>query len=251
LSSFISTNATQDVFELVLARPVVTHAGEHPRLVHLWWRAPLQGNRLVQIYIDDVLYDVTFDPVVRNMYLMLDRSRTRRIELLAVPLGDPEAVWRPQPGLLKSWQPPVSSNAQLTLIRDETMPQDTQLVVSLDGKFVAHGPMWPTTEPRSGSLTQDGVVYNDACGLGLGIGDLGSGPLGYDGTAWRWGRNDLDPGYHDVRITSIDQSGFPVSVPLDVSVLIEQLPGPVTGFTISQPFGLSWSPATESPASSS
>ncbi len=199
------------------------------------------------MYIDETLYDVTHDATVRDMCLNLDRTRHHRIELLAVPIDDPEAIWWPQPGLLKGWQPKVNSTAKIELIRDEDLPVDTQLVISLDGKDVEHGPMWPPTEARAGSLSEQGVTFDGAFGLGLGVGDLGAGPLGFDGTAWHWLRNDLDTGYHDVRITSVDQSGIPVSVPLDVSLLIEQLPSPVTGLSILAPLGITWETVDETP----
>lgn len=250
MSSFITTSATQDVFELVLARPVVTSAGEHPRLAHLWWRAPLQGNRLVQVYIDETLYDVTHDAAVREMYLNLDRTRQHRIELLTVPADDPATMWRPQPDLLRGWQPKIASAAKIDLVRDENLPVDTQIIISLDGKDVEYGPMWPPTEARAGSWSEEGITYDGAFGLGLGVGELGAGPLGFDGTAWHWLRNDLDPGMHDAWITSVDYAGSPVSLPLNVSLLTEQLPSPVTGLSILATLGITWETVDEAPQQS-
>ena len=228
MSSFITTDATQDVFELVLARPVVTHAGEHGRLVHLWWRAPLQGNRLVQVYVNDELYDVTLDTTVREMLLVLDRARLQRIELLAVPADDSVAVWRPQPGLLGSWRPAVRSVAEVALVRDADLPDDTQLVVSVDGVQTDHSPMWPAIESMTGP--------------GVGLGDLGAGPLGDDGNAWRWRRDDLPTGPHNLRFDAVDPAGQAVADPLTHTLSIERLPEPVTGLIISQDFQLNWSP---------
>ena len=59
--------------------------------------------------------------------------------------------------------------------------------------------MWPATETRA--LPGDDMTT----GLGLGVGELGAGPLGYDGAAWRWKRNDLASGPHTVRIDALDQ----------------------------------------------
>lgn len=51
--SFTETyNATQQVFDLVLARPVDAPDLQHGRLIHLMWRAPEQGQRLVQFYLN-------------------------------------------------------------------------------------------------------------------------------------------------------------------------------------------------------
>lgn len=241
MSSFITIDATQDVFELVLARPVVTPAGEHPRLVHLWWRAPMQGDRLVQVYVDEVLYDVTLNPAVREMILLLDRTRPNRIELLAVRADDAEVVWRPQPGMLNTWMPHVNSSAQVALVRDVALPADTQLVVEIDGGVADHGPMWPATETRSGPGDED------ATGLGLGVGGLGAGPLGMDGTAWRWKRDGLDAGQRALNISAVDHAGRAVADAINLSVMIEQLPNPVTGFSISSGFQLAWAPPDSNP----
>lgn len=243
MSSFITTDATQDVFELVLARPVMTPAGEHPRLVHLWWRAPMQGDRLVQVYLNDALYDVTLDPVIREMFLIVDRTRQNRIELLAIPADDPQAAWRPQPQMLNAWQPAIYSNASVAIVRDVDLPVDTQIIVTVDSTAVVHGPMWPATETRSAPGDED------ATGLGLGIGDLGAGPLGVDGTAWRWKHNPA-AGEHSVRIEALDHTGQAVSDPLDLSVTIEHLPDPVIDFTITPGFQLAWSSPGPNPESS-
>lgn len=239
MSSFITTNATQGVFELVLARPIVTAAGEHPWLVHLWWRAPLQDNRLVQVYVQDELYDVTLDPAVREMCLVLDRTRPNRIELLAVPADDSEAIWRPQPDLLGSWQPAVSSGVSVVVVRDETLPVDTQLVVEVDGPGVDHGAMWPEDQNRSDF--DHILTFGDVAGLGLGVGELGMGRLGADGTAWRWHRNDLADGIHNVNVRAVDVAGLPVANPLLLqNTLIDSLPDPVSSLTMDPSFRLSW-----------
>jgi hypothetical protein len=234
MSSFITTDATQDVFELVLARPVMTPTGQHPKLVHLWWRAPMQGDRLVQVYVNDALYDATLDASVKEMFLVLDRTRQNRIELLAIPADDPQAIWRPQPGLLKAWQPAVSSVASVGLVRDIDLLIDTQLVVEVDGAVAEHGPMWPATETRA--VPGD----EDAAGLGLGVGELGAGPLGFDGTAWRWRRDDLDAGVHSVHLEAINHTGQAVAESVELTVAVEHLPDPVMDLSITPGFQLAW-----------
>lgn len=226
MSSFITIDATQDIFELVLARPVVTYGGEHSRLVHLWWRAPGQGDRVVQVYVQDQLYDVTSDTTVREMVLLLDRARPQRIELLAVPADDPGAIWRPQPGLLGSWQPAVSDRAEVAILRDADPKSETQILVTINGADDAHGPLWPTTESTTGP--------------GVGLGELGLGPLGDDGDAWRWRRNNLTPGVHNLRFDAVDPTGQSVANPLVESVSIEYLSEPVTGLSVSEDFQLNW-----------
>ena len=243
MSSFITNDATQEVFELVLARPVVTAGGEHPRLVHLWWRAPMQGDRLVQVYVDDALYDVTLDTAVRALTLTVDRSLPRRIELLAVAADDVQAVWRAQPGLLNSWQPAVRSVAALTVVRIEDLPADTQIVFGVDGEVVDRGPMWPTIATRSGYGEQGGAsggACPEAAGLGLGVGDLGAGRLGYGGTAIRWRREGLDVGVHALSVHATDPAGLDLVLPYTSSFAVQRLASPVKGLSMDTSFGLTW-----------
>src|SRR5689334_10227883 len=96
--------ASQSNFTLTLARPVTTPSGDHAHLVHLAWRtATPETMRLVQVYIDGSLAAVTREPSHRELWLVCDRSRAHRIELLAV---DPADAWTPQPHALQSWSPP-------------------------------------------------------------------------------------------------------------------------------------------------
>lgn len=240
LSSFITTDATQDVFELVLARSVHGSAGEHPRLVHLWWRAPDQGQRLVQVYVNDVLYDVTLDPTASEMFLVLDRSRALRIELLAVPAGDPEAIWRPQPALLKSWTPRVQSTANVCVERDEDLPVDTQIGLTIDGLAVEVGPMWSVADARCGAYDPSGPVYTDAFGLGFGVGALGVGPLGFDSTAWCWLSDELPTGTHTIQLHATDPSGAPTALSAQIMKTVDHLPAPVNDLHLSGTNTLAW-----------
>jgi hypothetical protein len=249
LSSFITTNATQAVFDRVLARPILTPSGEHPRLAHLWWSAPSQGNRLVQVYVQGELYDVTLDVTQREIYLDLDRTHTNRIELLAVPADDPQALWRPQQNLLASWSPSVASTAEVSLVRDELLATDTQVVVSIDGSDMDHGSMWPSDVSRSGfgALLGMGCFgFDDTTGPGLGIGDLGAGSLGVDGFSWRWRRGDLGQGVYDIDLTTVNHAGQTVANPLNFqNVTLDDLPEPVAGLTLDENFTLSWTPPNQ------
>ncbi|HEX7008492.1 MAG TPA: hypothetical protein VF184_00830, partial [Phycisphaeraceae bacterium] len=134
--------ATQEVFELVLAREVAHAGGACGALVHLAWRSGQQADRLVQVYVDGELYDVTSDPAQRQMWLILDRSREHRIELLAVE----EEVWAARPELLGSWRPAVRDAVEVAVLRDESLLVGTRVSVRLDGVEVDEGPMWPADE---------------------------------------------------------------------------------------------------------
>ena len=236
--------ATQDVFELMLARPVVTAGGDHRSLVHLWWKAPLQGDRLVQVYVNGLLTEASQDPDQRDMWLILDRSRPQRIELIAVDVSDPDQVWRAHPERLASWSPKVSSVVSLTALRDERLPVDTELSVEVDGSAVDQGALWPADAHRGGfgSLFGLGDFGGDAItGPGLGQGELGMGPLGTDATAWAWRRDDLDIGSHELALSPQDAAGRPVANPPSLeAITIERLPPAATTLTIDPDFTLRW-----------
>lgn len=234
--------ATQDVFELVLARPVVTAAGDHGALVHLWWRTTeALGERLVQVYVDGELADVTAEPTQREMWLLIDRAQGRRIELLAV---DPAEAWRAQPESLVSWQPSVRSAAALALVRDEALPVDARVGVSVDGVLVDEAVLWAGQDHRGGFgalFGEGGFGIDAATGPGLGNGELGMGALGADGSAWRWRRDDLAIGTHALTVTAHDAGGQEAAPPHVLEdVAVDRLPEPTTTPTIDPDFTLRW-----------
>ncbi len=235
---------TQDNFELTLARPVVLPAGHHPTLVHLWWRCTQQDDRLVQVYVNDELYDVTAEPTHRQMWLVLDRTQSQRIELLAVPVDQAlTSAWTVQSSKLRAWQPRVNDVAELVVLRDETLPVDARLAVSVDGDEMDSGALWPSETHRGGfgALFGEGAFGADAAtGSGLGRGELGYGPLGADGTAWRWRRPDLAEGDHTLAIIGESGDGQAVTDALETSVTIERLPEPAAQIEIDSAFTLQW-----------
>jgi hypothetical protein len=234
------------VFELVLARPVVTDTSDHSHLVHLWWRAPQQGDRVVQVYVNDEVAAVTLDSEQREMWMSLDRTRPHRIELLAVDASGGDAIWTRRPDLLTSWQPRLNDRAAFTLIRDERLPVDTQICVSLDGGVVDRAPLWPAREHRGGfgALFGIGEFGRDAVtGPGLGTlgSELGMGPLGADGTAFRWSRGELPLGAHTLGIAAVDETGQAAAPPVTLAgIEADALPTPPQNLSISPDFTLSW-----------
>ncbi|MEX0745369.1 MAG: hypothetical protein WD118_07175 [Phycisphaeraceae bacterium] len=202
---------TQDIFELVLARPVMHRHGDDAMQVHLWWRAPQQGERLVQVYTDDALYDVTAWPSQRAMWLALDRRRPCRIALLAVDPAGVDSVWQARPELLGTWSPQVTDVARLSVLRDEgALPVSSAIRVEVDGALMADVPVWPAGASRGGFgalFGEGGFGIDAATGPGLGQGELGFGPLGADGVAWHWRRDDLAEGSHAVTLRVQDLTG--------------------------------------------
>jgi hypothetical protein len=234
---------TQSVFALVLARPVQRRDGMDPAMVHLWWSAPAQGARLVQVYVNRQLYDVALDAAQRTMWLVLDRRRSHAIELLAIDPHDAEGVWQPRPAWLQSWSPQVQPVASARLIRDETLPVDTQVRVEIDGTLIDRSPLWPAQVGRSGFgalFGEGGFGVDAATGPGLGQGALGHGPLGSDGTSWQWQRGDLSAAAHQVTFHAEDATGEPVAEALTTDITIDRLPEPAQDLNIDETFKLTW-----------
>jgi len=235
---------TQNVFEAVLARPVSQESGEHRSFIHLWWSAPGQGDRLVQVYMDGVLVEVTQDAAQRELWLICGRQTAHRIELLAVPANDPDKIWHDFEEELQSWSPHINGGMRVGVIRDERLPFDARLAVNVDNMSVDEGAMWPSNKHRGGfgALFGLGEFGRDAVtGLGLGRGELGMGALGVDGTAWRWRRDDIAVGSHTLNVGVADRTGQVVAGPLIVSeIQIENIPLPANTFTIAPDYTLLW-----------
>jgi len=247
---------TQEVFDLTLARPAADADAQRGTirvsaglggLVHLWWLAPRQGARLVQVYVDGQLNTVTSDPAQRELWLVCDPSQPHQIELLAVPADDAEGIWRSQPERLRGCQPPVRRCASLTLLRDERLPPDTIIVVSVDGKEVERAALWPASAHRGGfgALWGLGEFGRDALtgpGLGSPGSQLGMGALGADGTAWRWVSGALPVGTHSVSVRALDANGQGVAeLTPATSVPSDALSAEARKVTVSPDFRLSWS----------
>ena len=240
----MNTSVTQDVFDVVLARPVITEGGDDPVLVHVWWSAPQQRNRLVQMYLDDELTEVTIDSSQRDIWVLCDRNRMHRIELLAIDASDSEALWMSHQDQLLSWNPPTKTTASVAIIRDEQLSIDSQVIMEVDGEIVDQGAMWPADEHRGGFGSVFGIGefgYDAATGLGLGVGELGMGKLGADGTAWRWRRSDFEPGTHSLSVRVEDRSGLRVANDAAIGdITIDALPSPASSFSIDSDFVLRW-----------
>lgn len=237
--------STTDVFDLVIARPVIDRFGLETSLVHLWWSAPQIDERLVQVYVNGELIDTTPKPDQNEMWLLVDRAIPARIELLAV---NPPVVSMNTPSHLQhteAWLPVVEDTAAVRLLRDENLPLDTQIIVSVDETAMDRGPLWPADEPRSGfgALLGEGAFgFDSATGPGLGVGELGMGPLGSGGSTWRWRRDDLDSGEHQLRIEARDSSDRSVGDPFTAEVItIERLADPPSQLNVTNEFKLVWS----------
>ncbi len=240
----MSSGITQDVFELVLAAGVRVGGGEHESLIHVWWRAPDQGERLVQVYVDGRLVEVTGDVDQREVWLVGDRGRAHRVDLLAVPVGGVEAIHAEHAGVLGDWEPGLVRDVCVGLIRDERLAVDTRLRVSVDGEGEDAGAMWGPLDHRGGFgalFGEGGFGIDAATGPGLGVGELGMGPLGVDGEAWRWRRGDLEAGDYEVVVGAVDREGQRAGVDAGpIAVSVEALPRAGAGLSMDADFTLRW-----------
>lgn len=234
----------QEVFASVLARPAHTIAGEHASLVHVWWSvAPMRiGDRVVQAYVDGVLTAVSLTPAQHEIWLVIDRSRPRRIELLAVPATPGDARWRAYPSDLRSW-PDLKSAVSLAITRDARLPVDARVGVALDGGEAIASPVWPAHEHRAGFgalLGVGGFGHDDATAPGLGRGELGAAPLGDEGRAFR-ARFDADAGSHGVAVSAHSNAGSSLSDTAELTNLVtSQLPPAARSVSIDAHFTLRW-----------
>lgn len=232
--------SAQSDFELTLARPVVQTGGEHPALVHLWWRGGVAAGHVVQVYVDDELYDVAEGVGPRELWLVLDRSAAHRIELLAVPVSE---AWRARSVRPGSWQPRVRDAARLAVLRDARLPVDTCLRVSVDGVVVDAGALWPRDVHRAGFgalFGEGGFGFDAVTGPGLGRGELGYGVLGADGTAWRWEKGGLEAGERVIAVEGRDAKGEVVADAVTRAVSMDSLARPVRDPAVDQDFRLRW-----------
>lgn len=240
--------ATQDVFELVLVRPVRVAGGDHPTLVELSWRAPQQGERLVQVYVDERLVAVTGDAQARRLWLHIDRGQPggRRIELLAVTPGSaPVCRSRSMAAPLGGWPTPTRQGVDFAVTRAESLPLASRVSVLVDGATRACASLWPATAHRGGFgavFGEGGFGMDAATGPGLGAGELGMGPLGSGGAAHRT-RLRLSPGEHVLTgLLTHDELATELT---EQAVTVAPIPRPAHALEIDPDFTLRWSTTSQ------
>ena len=240
MSQLSPQHPSQQVFEHVLARPVNAPDGQHGRLVHLAWSAPAQGDRLVQFYVNAELAGVSASPTEREAWLVLDTSVHHQIELLAV---DPVDAATPSSQLLAGLDPPTQPMAAVGLLRDMRLPIDAQLSISLDEQIPVSTPLFSIDTPRGGFgavFGEGGFGYDASTGPGLGLGQLGYGPLGTDGDLLRWQDATLSPGTHTLQLALHDTQGQPAAQLQTLNLTINRLPDPPGALALGGDLQLTW-----------
>jgi len=205
MTSPAAIQSPADPFDaIVLRRARPAGAG----VARLEWRAPEQGDRIVQVYVNRRLYDATPDPDARSLWLHLDPAASEPlIELLAV---EPARAWDDHAASLHAFNPTLQPRADLVLARDEALAFDARVEVRVDDRPHARSPLWADRDCRAGfgaAFGVGGFGLDDATGPGLGRAPFGAGPFGRDGTPWRWASDRLQPGQHTVDALALDPNG--------------------------------------------
>jgi len=231
---------TQAVFERVVARPVATPALHHTRLVHVRWRAPQQADRLVQVYVNRRLSAVTRRSAQREAWLVLDPALHHEIELLAVA---PASSAQDHAALLQGPIPRTTPAVELALLRDVAQPIDARVrVTANDAADAACAPLFSGRAARAGFgavFGEGGFGYDAATGPGLGLGELGLGPLGVDGAALRYRDAALPSGAATLDLTLTSPAGEHTC--LDLERTIDRLPAPPRDLALNADLQLTWS----------
>jgi len=229
------------VFERVLVRQVAPEDPLHGALFHLWWSAPGQGDRLVQVYANDRLYTSTLDPTQRELWLVFAPGRPQRIELAAV---DREDAFVPRFMAASDDGNTPHDIARVTVLRDPSSPVGSVVGVAVDGAPAEAAPLFGPEDARIGFgsvFGEGGFGIDAAVGPGLGLGELGLGPLGSDGEPWRWTRDDLPAGHHTLTLTHTDAAGRALAPPTPLETTTGRLPTPPTSVTLRDDLTLIWS----------
>ncbi|MGB0766421.1 MAG: hypothetical protein ACPGYV_01785 [Phycisphaeraceae bacterium] len=238
-----TNNPTQAVFERCVARHAVSPGPHRGRLVHVMWSAPRQGDRLVQLYVDGQLAATTRTTSQREAWLMIEPIGQTAIELLAVP---PHCSARAMPERLAGVDPALLTSIDLSLLRDVGLPIGSRVAIRVDDDpSEDRKALFAPGDPRGGFgavFAEGGFGYDASTGPGLGLGDLGFGPLGTDGRALRWTHRTLRAETHAIRVSLTDADGQPAANDLVFDADIDRLPASPTGVTLDDDFTLSWNP---------
>lgn len=233
-------NATQQVFDLVLARPVDSPDLQHGRLIHLMWRAPEQGQRLVQFYLNGQLSGSSRSITQREAWLVVDHDQHIQVELIAV---SPASATIDLASVLAGIEPATQPTASLTVLRDLSLPVDTTLGVAVDGGVAERVSLFSPADARGGFgavFGEGGFGYDTSTGPGLGLGELGYGPLGSDGDALRWRDATLATGLRTIDLSLNDQAGSPAAQDLELDFAIDRLPAAPGGVALNDELQLTW-----------
>lgn len=224
----------------VLLRPIDATDPLHGALFHLWWHAPIQDDRVVQVWVNDGLHTASLDPLQRELWLVFAPGQPRRVELRLV---EPADAFVPSPAGMDGAAAPADI-AIVTLLRDPATPIGSQASVAVDSDGPEQAQLFGANTARIGFgsvFGEGGFGIDAATGPGLGRGALGLGPLGSDGEPWRWRRDDLADGPHTLTLQLTDSAGRPVAPAQPHDIEIDRIPPVPTRVAVDAGQVLTWS----------
>jgi hypothetical protein len=189
-------------------------------LALLSWRADSLGDRVIQIYVNGSLFDVVVDPDQTELWCHLDRVHDVEIEMHAV---EPEVAWTVE-------STGYRGRASLAIARDESLPIDARVYVSVDGVSNAGQPLWGPTDSRGGL----GAIF--------GIGPFGLDNLTDTGDSnWIWTDDDLSAGEHLLDAQIRDHTGRRIAQLAEpLSITLERFPRAAVHPRIESDLTLRW-----------
>jgi hypothetical protein len=185
-------------------------SGPLENLALLTWADAVDEGFAVQVYVDGQLHDIVADGRRGECWLWLDRRQVHHVHALRVPAG---VACIDHASHLPLTDEPFAPHASITLLRDEALPVDAAVTITLDGQPVDRQPLWSADDARNGwgGLHGIGSFGHDlATGPGLGLESHGHGPFGSGSHPFHWTSRDLDPlapGPHTLDITITDAAG--------------------------------------------
>ncbi|MEM9251008.1 MAG: hypothetical protein AAGB29_01545 [Planctomycetota bacterium] len=223
-----------DGIEGMVVRPALDPAGHRTPLVHIGWRrADHAVDAAVQVYVDDELVAVVFDPQADETWLSLDPHGDQRIDLQAVKASPADEAWTSRPPS----QDRPTDRIDVQMVRETSLPIDTRVSLAVNGVPAASGPMWGPDDVRGGfgSLFGIGSFGADAAAaVGLGLGPLGTDALDIDETPlrFRWAPPDLPLGPTEITASFIDARGREVATDSRIDLVTDRLARSVDGLRL-------------------
>jgi hypothetical protein len=233
----VTLHATQSIFSHVLLRACVP---DEAGLALLTWQVNEPGDRVVQVYVNEQLYDVVEQPNACALWMQLDRTQDVRVELLAV---DRDRAWVSEVDALSSWSPRLRSQVSLAFGRSNELPVDARAVLTVNGVAEPSVPLWGDADSRSGFgglMGIGGFGYDDATSIGFGLGLFGRSPLGTDDPDLRLTRDDLAAGEHTLSAAVTDDAGNVLAQSAALAIDTSALPQPAARVTLDDSMTIHW-----------
>ena len=226
------------------AQNAIAHRVENNQpLIHLRWTTPEAPNNITQIYINRELVAVSEWPLQNELFLYYEEKNDLKFEVIHLNSKKIEHRYQNMKNYLNGWTQQYHKSRDYHLIRDEVFPAGTIIRLLNNESLVDRNELWRSTDHRGGfgSLFGEGLFGEDqATGIGLGRGQLGSGKLGVDGESLTL-FTKLKTGSNLLQAMATDGNNNTLGSPIEIEdVLIREFPNPVINISISSDYALNW-----------